>query len=130
MSSSALLLGVLVVVPGMLAGGHANPQLCGVNTEFVNPLGLFVEVNRDAHGRPGSWLPPSLKSWVNATDPFNSEALTELLGGLRLGSYRYPGGSIGNYWNWTSHSFSPLASDSFHSTIAAVERAGFPPWCM
>ena len=117
----------------MLAGAQAafdspaNPQLAGVNTEFVNPLGLFVGVNRDAHGRPGSWLPPNLKSWVNASDPLNSAALTELLGGLRLGSYRYPGGSIGNYWNWTSDSFSPLANNSFYSTIAAVERAGFPP---
>jgi hypothetical protein len=103
-----------------------NRQLCGVNNEWVNPLGVMVSVNRDKEGRAGSWLPPKLGEWVNQTDPFNSAALSSLLGTLQLGSYRFPGGSIGNWWNWSSDAFSPLANDSFHRTIAEVQQAGFP----
>ena len=97
---------------GSLSGARANPQLTGVNNGWVGALGLFCDVNRDAKGHPGSWLPPNINGWVNKSDPFNSKELTELLGGLQLGSYRYPGGSIGNCWNWTSDAFSPLANDS------------------
>lgn len=105
----------------------ANRELCGVNNEWVNCLGTMVQVNRDAHGHPGSWLPPNIEEWVNRSDPFNSARLSLLLAELKLGSYRYPGGSIGNFWNWSSDAFSPLANDSFHTTIAQVQAQAFPP---
>eukprot|EP01043_Picozoa_sp_COSAG02_P057252 COSAG02_NODE_6917_length_3288_cov_87.007972_2_plen_764_part_01 len=98
----------------------ANPELCGVNNEWVNPLGLLVSVNRDAQGKPGGWLPPKVNAWVNTSDPFNSPTLNELLAGLQFGSYRYPGGSIGNDWDWRAQNMSPLANDSFHQTIRQV----------
>lgn len=104
----------------------ANRELAGVNNEWVSPLGLMVAVNRDKRGNPGSWLPPNVLRWVNKSDPFNSASLTRLLGELQLGSYRYPGGSIGNFWNWSSDAFSPLANDSFHDTISRVQAAAFP----
>lgn len=96
----------------------ANVQLSGVNAGFQSALGLFVEVNPS-----GSWLPPLLPRWVNRTDPYNSARLTELISGLGLGSYRYGLGG----WNFSSDSLSPLANDTYSSTIAKVEAAGFPP---
>ena len=103
----------------------ANPQLCGVNNEWINPMGVFVGVNRDPEGRPGSWLPPNPGPWVNKTDPFDSAELTHLLTGLGLGSFRYPGGSIGNYWNWTSDLIVPNASD-YYDVMREIQL-GFQP---
>eukprot|EP01050_Picozoa_sp_SAG11_P029662 SAG11_NODE_8442_length_1015_cov_1.399563_2_plen_117_part_00 len=91
-----------VLLPLLLAAGAApppppppqlpsNPELTGVNNEWVDPLGLLVSVNRDSQGRAGGWLPPRVNAWVNRSDPLNSASLNELLAGLQLGSYRYPG---------------------------------------
>ena len=44
-----------------LGAAPANPQLAGVNNGWVGALGLFCDVNRDAHGNPGSWLPPKVR---------------------------------------------------------------------
>ena len=127
----ALLVRMLLMATGAslqavaVPAAAANPQLCGVNNEWINPMGVFVGVNRDPEGRPGSWLPPNPRSWVNKTDPFASAELTHLLSGLGLGSFRYPGGSIGNYWNWTSDLIVPNASD-YYDVMREIQL-GFQP---
>lgn len=133
----ALLLAVVVSddLSGQIQGpqaanpnSNANVELCGVNSGWIDPLGLLLQVNRDKQGRAGSWLPPNVEGWVNKSDPFNSASLNDLMAGLQLGNYRYPGGSIGNSWDWKANTMSPLANDSFHTTIAKVLATGvFPP---
>lgn len=102
----------------------ANPELCGVNNGWVDPMSTLVEVNRDAQGHAGSWLPPKVSPWVNKSDPFNSPILNELLAGLQLGNYRYPGGGIA--WDWHRENMSPLANDSNSLMMAKVLASGFP----
>lgn len=64
---------------------------------------------------------------VNQSDPFASPKLHQLLSGLSLGSYRYPGGSIGNYWDWKRDTLSPQANSEYYQTIANLSAKFFPP---
>ena len=106
-------------------------QLTGVNNEWVDPLGLFVQVHRNAQGGPAGWLPPNVSKWANTTDPFRSASLASLMRGLNLGSHRYPGGSIGNWWDLRHENFSADVrnasldpASAFHATIADVMSSG------
>lgn len=105
---------------------RSNPQLCGVNSEWINPLGVFVSPHYSGSGRPAGWLPPNVSKWVNLTAPLHSGPLHSLLDSLGLGIYRYPGGSIGNWWDWRNETFVPSAQ-GFNAQCDAVMRAGFAP---
>jgi hypothetical protein len=115
-----------VVAATLLASSApANRHLCGVNQEWVNPLGAMLHPHYDG-GHAAGWLPPNVSSWVNMTNPLLSEQLVSLLRALQLGSHRYPGGSIGNEWYFRNETFGPGASP-YHWTIAQAMAAAFPP---
>ena len=54
--------------------------------------------------------------------------LKNVLSGLGLGVYRYPGGSIGNYWDWEHDVLFPAAAaaNPFYATVTNLS-AKFPP---
>jgi hypothetical protein len=98
-----------------------NTRLTGVNNEWINPT-FFV----DTKGTP--------KAWVNVTSPLSTARLTAVLSALRLGGHRYPGGSIGNWWSWSTANFTAAAVDCNITTKcgyhAALEKwlHEFPPY--
>ena len=109
---------------------RANRVLVGANSPVLaNPL-AFVERPNATHG----WTPPVLSPWVtNHTSPLQSAPLVKLLAALRFGGYRYPGGSNGNWWDWTNERFSAAATNcsvnpecSYYKAQAAV-LAALPP---
>eukprot|EP00039_Didymoeca_costata_P033086 m.40651 g.40651 ORF g.40651 m.40651 type:complete len:560 (+) comp9691_c0_seq1:267-1946(+) len=75
-----------------------NKYLTGVNNEWVSPM-EFVTMNH----KEGKWQP---STWVNATSPLLSKVLIDTMKNLSLGIHRYPGGSIGNWWDWRKGHFS------------------------
>lgn len=111
--------------PPLNASQPANPELCGVNQGWVDPLGFLVDVNC---GQGHQWepCPTNTYAWVNTSDPFNSPLLNKLLQGLQLGNYRYPGGGLGNGWDWHTGNMNPLANDSI-ANLTREQLAKFPP---
>jgi hypothetical protein len=101
--STAFLLVLLAVGSGSANTTPANKELSGANNEWINPL-FFL-----SHAK--GWLPVHYFPWVNQTNPMASQMLDALMANLSLGSLRYPGGSIGNYWDWQNDKFSPTASN-------------------
>jgi hypothetical protein len=117
MSRSVFFVVVLLLSTTPLGASPANPALVGANNEWVSPTVFFD------WGSKG-W---QLQNWVNATDPLSSPALTNLLQGLNFGIQRYPGGSIGNWWDWRIANFTPQAFNcslnsgcSYYKTMAGM----------
>ena len=79
--------------------------LLGVNNEWVNPLSFIRPINKTAF--------KTLAPYENDNGlPYTSTTLLSALKAMRIGQYRFPGGSISNHWNFSKADFSKKVLES------------------
>ncbi len=106
---------LLLLRPPRPGGAHpVSRGLVGANQEWVNPT-MFV---RPAGDDEAGWAP---RPWAGRA-PLSSPRLASLLSLLGLGAHRYPGGSIGNVWNWTDDTFRLDGDDPQQAYHAQLQR--------
>eukprot|EP01045_Picozoa_sp_COSAG04_P028917 COSAG04_NODE_4618_length_1987_cov_1.317267_1_plen_431_part_00 len=83
---------VLTAEPAPCCGAALGPWLAvGSNEEWIN-----AHIYTQSNGSSGYRRAP----WASADGPFTSPLLERALATLHFGQHRYPGGSMGNHWDW------------------------------
>ena len=103
----------------------ANPELTGVDYQWVFPDRGIMLSHHYNHGHASGFLPPNVSSWVNASRPLQSNFLISTMRTLKLGNYRYPGGGQCDWWDWRNETFGSAAS-SGQLQLGEAARKAFP----